>query len=186
MQEKENIINILKETRSAIKKSDGFKLKILSDRTNHVATINQDPDNIVIAVLVYSFGKILERDNYKRMAGWDFFIQEILNNLDKAIFSLKKNDLDSFRNSLGQMRNVINKVDGSLRDYINDVFYKAGVNRAFKYYEHGLSSQKTAELLGVSLWDLSSFIGQSNISEAKVSETVPVKERIQITEEFFK
>lgn len=186
MQEKENIIRILKETLVALKKGNSLKLKILSDQTNHTATIYQDSDNIIIAVLVYTIGKIVERENYRRMEGWDFFIESLTKNLKNAIRSLEKEDLEEFRNSLGQLRSSINKIEGSLRDYINDVFYKAGVNKAFKFYEHGLSSQRTAELLGVSLWDLNSYIGQSNISEAKVSESMPVKDRLKVAEDFFK
>lgn len=186
MQEKENVIHILKEAQLAIKKNDGLRLKHLSDRINHTATISQDPDNIILAVLIYSLGKIIERENYRRMKGWDFFIKTILKELEKASNFLKRDDIVSFRNCLGKMRNTINKIDGDLRNYINEVFQKAGINRAFKYYEHGLSSQRTADLLGISLWDLGSFIGQSNISEARVSQTIPIEKRIKIMEDFFK
>lgn len=186
MQEKENVIYILKEALAAVKRDDGLELKHLSDRTNHIATISQDPDNIILAVLIYSLGKIIGRENYRRMKGWNFFIKTILKELENAIRFLKEDDIVSFRNCLGKMRNTINEVEGDLKNYINEVFQKAGINRAFKYYEHGLSSQKTADLLGISLWDLSSFIGQSNISEAKVSQTIPVKQRIKIMEDFFK
>lgn len=186
MQEKENIVRILKQAINAIKKRDSFKLRNLSDQTNHSATIYQDPDNVIVAVLVYAMGKVIERENYRKMQGWDFFIENLLSNIKISIRKLEKNDLEGFRNSLGEIRNSINKIDGNLKDYIHDVFYKAEVNRAFKYYEHGISSQRTAELLGISLWDLSSYIGQSNISEAKVTETFPVEKRIKIMENFLK
>jgi hypothetical protein len=186
MQEKENIRRILKETAIALKKTDGFKLKILSDQTNHSATIYQDPDNIIVAVLVYALGKITERENYKKMKGWNTFIKNISANLNKLVKAIDKNNLEEFRNLLGEMRDSINKIEGNLKDYISDVFYKAEINRAFKLYEHGLSSQKTAQLLGISLWDLSSYIGQSTISEAKLSEPMPVKKRVEIMESFLK
>jgi hypothetical protein len=186
MHEKKNILKILKETEIAMRKKDGLRLKQLSDKTNHTATVYQDADNIILAVLVYSIGKIVERENYRSMDGWNFFVDNLTKNLKIARKALEKEDLESFRESLGQIRNSINKIDGSLKNYISDVFYKAEINRAFKYYEYGLSSQKTAELLGISLWDLSSYIGQSNISEARVSESIPVKERIETMEEFFK
>ena len=66
----------------------------------------------------------------------------------------------------------------------SDVF-EAEINKAFKIYEHGISSEKTAELLGVSLWDLSSYIGQSSISEAHISMSMPVKKRLKIAEDIF-
>jgi len=58
MEEADNIVRILEETQDAIEKEDSFKLKRLSDETIHAATIYQDPDNIIVAVLVYSLGKI--------------------------------------------------------------------------------------------------------------------------------
>jgi hypothetical protein len=186
MQEKENILIILKETLLALKKGDSLKIKNLSDKTNHTITVYQDPDNVIVAVLVYSIGKIVERENYRKMDGWTYLIDNINLNIKNSIKFLEKDNLDEFRNSLGKIRNSINAIEGSLKDYLNDVFYKAGVNKAFRFYEHGLSSQRTAELLGISLWDLNSYIGQSNIAEAKISESMPVKDRIKTAEEFFK
>ncbi len=185
MQEKENIVRILNETLIALKKKNSLRLKSLSDQTNHSATIYQDPDNIIVAVLVYTIGKVFERANYHRMDGWEPFIKSLIKNLKKAIDSLVNEDLEAFRNYFGQIRTSVNEIDGSLKDYINDVFYKAGINKAFKFYEHGLSSQRTAELLGISLWDLNAYIGQSNIAEAKVSESIPIRDRLKIAEEFF-
>ncbi len=186
MQEKENILRILKETILALKKGDSLRLKLLSDQTNHTVTIGQDSDNVIVAVLVYSLGKIIERESYKRMDGWPAFLESLVTNLKEAARFLEKGDIDQTRNCFGQIRNSVNNIDGNLRDYINDVFYKAGVNKAFRFYEHGLSSQRTAELLGVSVWDLNSYIGQSNIAEAKVSESMPIKKRVEIMEDFLK
>jgi hypothetical protein len=186
MQEVENVLRILKETEIAFDKKDAFALKNLSNQTVHTSTIFQDPDNIVVAVVVYVLGKIIERPNYSTMEGWPEFQEAIDKNIRTAIKSLESNDLEKFRTAIGKIRNASNKVDGHLKEYIQDVFYKAGVNKAFKMYEHGLSSERTAELLGVSLWDLASYIGQTTISESSITEAMSVKTRIKITEEFFR
>jgi len=44
-----------------LKAKDTLKLKQLSDQTNNTASRTQDSDNIAVAVIVYSLGKILER-----------------------------------------------------------------------------------------------------------------------------
>lgn len=185
MQEVDNVIRILKETEVAFQKKDAFGLKNLSNQTMHTSTVYQDSDNIIVAVLVYVLGKILERPNYARMDGWQEFQENISKNLRLTIKSLEANDLEKFRTYIGKVRNSSNKIDSNLKDYIQDVFYKAGINKAFKMYEHGLSSEKTAELLGVSLWDLASYIGQTSISESSISEVVPTKVRIKMAEDFF-
>lgn len=185
MQEVDNIIRILKETQKAIRSEDTGEIKNLSNQTIHSASITQDPDNVMVAVAVYVVGKILERENYRRMDGWDQVYKGITKNLDLAVKSLEKDDLETFRVALGELRQSANKVEGDLRRYIQDIFYKASVNKAFKIYEHGVSSESTAKLLGVSLWDLSSFIGQTSVNESHFNIAVPLKNRIKTAEEFF-
>lgn len=186
MKEVDNILRILKEARKFIQEENTNELKILSDQTIHTATISQDPDNIIVAVLVYSLGKVMERSHYRDMEGWDQFYSTAIKNLDHAIINLEKNDVDSARNHLGNIRNCLNKLSGNLKEYIKDVFRKAEINKAFRLYEHGLSSKQTAELLGVSLWDLSTYIGQSSINNSNISISLPVSKRIKIAEDVFR
>ncbi len=185
MEEADNVIRILRESVKAIKGGDANELKNLSNQTIHAATINQDADNIVIAVLIYALGKIFERDHYREMKGWDKFERIVLENLEDAIKNLEKNNLKGFRENIGTIRNIMNEIDSVLSMYIQDVFRKAEINKAFKIYEHGLSSAQTADLLGITLWELSSYIGQSTISEANVVESMPLKKRIKIAEDMF-
>lgn len=185
MKEVENVLRILRETKRFVEEGNAAELKSLSNHTIHSAAIYQDGDNIVVAVLVYSLGKVLEREHYRSMAGWDEFYEAVVKNLGMAIGALEKGDVKNARVYLGRIRNSLNEIDGDLGEYIKDVFKKAEINKAFKLYEHGLSSEATAELLGVSLWDMASYIGQSSISEAKVLVSMDVKKRVGIAEEMF-
>ncbi len=185
MQEVDNVLRIFKETRQAIFDKDSRKINQLSDQTIHTATIYQDPDNIIVAVLIYSIGKIVEREHYQKMLGWAEFNKNLIKNIDISIKYLEKKDIENFRIILGRIRNSINKISSNLRIYIQDVFRKAELNKALKLYAHGLSSEKTAQLLGVSLWDLSGYIGQSHLSEVKKDMGLPLKKRIKIAEDMF-
>jgi len=135
--------------------------------------------------LVYSIGKVMERDHYREMEGWKKFYGDVVKNLGEAADNLGKDDVDSARDNFGAIRHSLNEIEGDLGRYIKDVFRKAEINKAFKLYEHGLSSGATAELLGVSLWDLASYIGQSHIGDAKVAISMPERERVRIVEEVF-
>ncbi len=185
MKENENILRILKETKRFVEEDKANELKTLSNQTIHVATISQDADNVVVAVLVYSLGKVMEREHYRDMEGWDEFYQAVVKNLGEAAVKLEKDDVVGARKNLGMIRNSLNKLEGDLGRYIKDVFRKAEINKAFKLYEHGLSSEKTAKLLGVSLWDMASYIGQSHIGDAKVAVSMDVKKRVAIAEGMF-
>jgi len=180
-----NISRVLRSARKIISGGNYNKLTALSNETIHSATVNQNPLNIIVAVLIYSLSKILERENYRKMEGWREFENLLLKNLDLMIAAADKGDRENVILYAGEVRHILNTFSGNLGSYIKDIFRKAEINKAFKLYEHGLSVQKTAKLLGVSLWDLSSYIGQSKISEAKVSVSLPVKTRIQYVEEFF-
>jgi hypothetical protein len=185
MKEVDNILRILKETKQAMKDENPFEMKMLSNQTVHSATISQDGDNIIVAVLVYALSKVMQREHYRDMEGWNEFHSALIKNWDLAIHALEGDDPKNFRLAIGRIRNSLNKLSGDLRLYIKEVFRKAEINKAFKLYEHGLSSEQTAELLGVSLWDLASYMGQSSLSEAKVNESMPIRERLKIVEEIF-
>jgi hypothetical protein len=186
MEEVDNLIYVLTEAKDAVIKNDSHKLKVLSDQTIHSATIYQDTDSILVAVIIYSLGKITEREGYRNMEGWKEFYNTFIQNIDLSIESLKQKDVEKLVAHLGTIRNSINTISGNLSNYIRDVFYKAEINKAFKLYEHGLSAEKTADLLGISLWDLAGYIGQSTVSESHLNEALPIKERLEKAREIKK
>ena len=73
MQEKENILRIFQETKEAINKGDSAIIKNLSNQTINTASLTHDPDNIAVAVIVYSLSKIIEREDYRKLSGWNNF-----------------------------------------------------------------------------------------------------------------
>jgi hypothetical protein len=185
MEEVDNVLRILKEAKVFLTEDRPNQLKSLSNQTIHSAAVSQDADNVVVAVLIYSLAKVMERDRYRDMEGWDKFYGDAVLNLDEAVKNLQKKNVKGARENLGAIRQSLNEIDSDLGRYIKDVFRKAEINKAFKLYEHGLSSQATADLLGVSLWDMASYIGQSNIGDAKVGVCMPEKERVAIAEGVF-
>jgi hypothetical protein len=187
MQEKENILRILEEAKIALKEEDSFKLKELSDQTIHTASITQDSDNITTAVIIYSLSKLTERKKYQEFKGWNDFYRTIVSSIDNSINALKKNQDRKLQESLTLIRDAISKLSGNLKIYIQDVFRKAQINKASKIYEHGISMEQTAKLLGITLFDLASYAGQKpELSGAPWGQTLDVKQRIKIAEDMFK
>ena len=177
MEEKENILRILEETKVALKEKDTLKLKQLSDQTNNTASRTQDADNIAVAVIVYSLGKILER-------GYAENLSVVIKEIDNVIRSAKKGG-DLLNRNLKQLRAEIEKISPGMKKYIGDVFRKASINKASKIYGHGVSMENTAKLLGLSVWELANYVGQTGISEVPESKTLGVRERIKLVEEIF-
>ena len=185
MYEKENILSIFQETKVAILRGDPSRIKNLSNRTTNSASLTHDPDNIAAAVIIYSISKIIERTDYQKIPEWDKFYKSYLNSIDKIIEAIKKENYEAYRKEIRIMRSGISKFSGELEKSIQEVFRKASINKASKIYEHGISMEKTANLLGITLFELASYAGERGISDAPGKQNVDVRTRIKFAEEMF-
>jgi len=187
MQEKENILKILEGTKASIQKGDAATIKNLSNQTTNTAALTHDPDNIAIAVIIYSISKLFERQDYHLLPGWQEFNNKISKCIDNAINSIKNNDEANIKANVNCLRTSLTKVSGSLKKHIQDVFRKASINKASKIYEHGISMEKTASLLGITMFELASYAGQrEQFSEIPTLKGIDVKSRINLAMEMFK
>ena len=174
---------ILTKTLSAMKTGDVIEMRRLSNRTIHSASIYHDTDNIAIAVIIYALSKILEREKYQNYRSWDIFITECLTLLQEAITAIQKDEMDTFKDAIAGIKEAVDRLEGHLKDYIKDVFRKASINKASRIYEHGISMQQTAEMLGISVFELAEYAGRTGIADVDLSITKNIKERIRIAEE---
>jgi predicted transcriptional regulator len=72
-----------------------------------------------------------------------------------------------------------------MKPYIQEVLRKASINKASKIYEHGISLGQTAQLLGITQWELSEYSGQTNVSDNDYNKTLDIKKRAKMALEFF-
>jgi len=185
MQERENILRVFKETKEAVSRDDVAKIKNLSDQTTNTASLTHDPDNIASAVVIYSLSKILQREDYKKLPGWEKFYGTYIGAINKSIDSLERRNDEGFRQSIKEIRKAIGNLSGRLKEYIQDVFRSAEINKASRIYDHGISMEKTAGLLGVSMFELARYIGEKEASDVPESVTVSVRERVKFAMEMF-
>ncbi|MEM4152903.1 MAG: hypothetical protein QXK80_02180 [Candidatus Pacearchaeota archaeon] len=183
--ERKNILTILKNTHKALQTEDAVLLREMSDRTVHSASIYKDPDSVAIAVTVYVLSKIIERKDYKENKQWPSFFNKIIKDIDRATIHLEKNEIKEFRVAMHDIRRATSQLSGHLKNYIQDVFRKAQINKASRLYEHGISMAETAELLDITTWELAEYIGMTGISDVDLSITLPIKERINFTKKLF-
>lgn len=186
MEERENILYILRKAKAALSSHDVFLLKDLSNRTIHNASIYQDPDSISVAVIVYSLSKITERSKYTFYKDWPMFIKAVNKSLDDSARGLENDDTKSFRKGLSEIRSLVGKVSGNFRKAIEDVFRRASINKASRIYEHGISMEQTASILGITLFELSDYAGKTGIPDVPLSITLSIEKRFNIAWEFLK
>ena len=187
MQEKENILSILEETKKSIQSKNTGYIRSLSDKTTNTASLTHDPDNIAIAVIVYSLSKLLEKEGYSKLTGWKNFYGKFLRCIDHVIDAIKRNNEKMITTELNSLRQSIMNISGSLKNQIQDIFRKASINKASKIYEHGISMEKTAKLLGISMYELASYAGQKGetSSSTNAAKGVDIKSRLKTVMEIF-
>lgn len=186
MEERSHILNILIKVREALLKQDYFKIKSLSNHVIHHSSIHQDPDIISIAVLIYALSKLIERESYKTEKNWSKFYNNYCKNINDMIQALEEEDEEKFHEEVVESRQLIQGLSGKLKIFINDVFTRAKINKASRIYEHGISMEKTAKLLGISLWELVEYTGKTGIGDVNLGITMPIKDRIKLAEEIFR
>ena len=185
MQEADNVLRILKETRSALEKNDTFNLRSLSNQTINTASLTQDPDNIAVAVIVYSLSKIMERLDYRQLPGWKKFYKNTLLYLDKSIQDIENKDYAKFREDFRSIRGSVENLSGKLIKYVKEVLRNAEINKASRIYEHGISMEQTARLLGISQYELAEHAGKTGIPDVPENRTRDTKSRIKLAMEMF-
>lgn len=186
MRENENVLRIIKETLESVKNKNYSEIKSLSNQTINTASFTQDPDNIMVAVVVYSLYKIFEREDYQKYPGWKVFYDTTIQSLNHSIKDIEIGDFYHFRKDFERIRNVIKKVSGKFKKYIEEVFRNARISKASRIYEHGISMEQTAKLLGITLFELAEYAGQTGIPDVLESKTITESSRIKLAMDFFK
>lgn len=184
MEERDNLIRILRETLKAIDSEDTKKLKQLSDQTIHSASTGKE-NSLILAIVNYSIGKILSRQDYRTLKGWNSFNKIIRNSIKVSINDLENDNEKKFRQDLSMIKKAINKISGKFKRYVKEVFEKAEINKASRIHEHGVSLEKTAKMFGITMFDLQNYSGQTGISEVGLNNTIGIKSRVNFLEDIF-
>ncbi|OIO43179.1 hypothetical protein AUJ63_00875 [Candidatus Pacearchaeota archaeon CG1_02_35_32] len=185
MIERLHVIKLLKQAKKAALDQDVLELKSLSDQTIHSVSIYQDEDNMLAAIFIYALAKLIERK--EKYSGDDFakYLKLFLHAIDNSISCIDKDFCEEFKGYISSMLRESEKLPGEFKEDVKFVFRKARINKASKVYEHGISMEKTAKLLGISQWELAEYVGPMGASEYPQSRTLDVKKRVKRAMEFF-
>lgn len=175
---REDILNTLQDVIRAIKDQDFVKLRELSNHTIHDASIFQEDDPLALAVLVYALSKV-----YQRCVERNKTCPVVLPALERAREVLSQDDEDSYRTVIKNLLREIGEMDTQMKLYIQEVIENARIKKGSKIHEHGISIARTAEILGVSQWELQSYIGQQH--EENHYDGVRIEDRIKFTRNMF-
>ncbi len=153
---------LVSEVLKAVEDEDVLRLAELSDHTIHNASIFQDADSLKFAVVVYALSKSFTRTRGKDR---DAFLSE----LRSAKSHLGAKDVAGYRAAMKKVLDHIADRDKKLRPYVMHVLEEAQIKKGSRLYEHGLSMGQTAELMGVTQWELMNYVGKTSIADSTES-----------------
>lgn len=178
---KEDIISIINQSIEILRtkeSSDYIALSELSNHTIHDASIYQDEDSVSIAVAIYAIAKIAQRcietnTDYPNFAPL----------MKSAGNSLVQDDFVGYRAAIKSLFNMISSADKGIKLYVQEVLDKARLKKGSKIAEHGLSIARTAEMMGLSQWEMMDYIGKTAV---EAPEGLSVDERFSIAMRLFR
>ena len=153
------------------------ELKELSNHTIHNASVFQDDCSVSVAVVVYALSKIIERSPEK------LNYNKFLKILEKARKSVANNEDYNFSLSIKALFFEISRIDNRLKGYMQEVINEAQVKKGCKLCEHGLSTARASQIMGVSQWELMKYLGNTNLNEH--SAGIDVKTRVKFARGLF-
>ena len=173
---KADILAILAEIEHAIDVHDISRLKPISNHTIHNASIFQDNDSVMMAIITYSLYKVLNLQALSTTV-----VRQHLKSMQDA---LAESNLPRYNHETKKMLALISKADSKMKLYIDHVIEQAEVKKGSKLYEHGISASTAASIMGISVWELMNYIGKTGISE-NFPSSIPVKKRLEHARSLF-
>ena len=155
-----SLLNSVIKILESEEEKDLFELSELSNHLTHSASIFQDEDSISTALMVYSIYKIFSRGEEKAK-----IYSKITPVIKQVKFALEKNDDEEFRKKVRNIFKMILEIDSRISIYLEELLDKAKLKRGAEIYRHGISIARVAEIIGISIWDLSSYVGKTNLPE---------------------
>ncbi|MBN2457744.1 hypothetical protein JXB31_01275, partial [Candidatus Woesearchaeota archaeon] len=173
---KADIIGVLDSALGLLEKKDSSELSELSNHTIHNASIFQDKDSVTIAVVIYALSKVIDRMGRIE--------QDVFDYINKAIASLKSDDLQAYESSIKDIVDAVSSVDKKMNLYVQHIIDQAGIKKGSRLYGHGISVAQTAEVFNISQWELMKYLGQTNIPE-EFADEVDITTRLGFARKIF-
>ena len=176
-----DILKVLYSSLELLEKKDFAKLKLLSDRVIHNASIYQDENSIEVATMIYSLSKILEKEKIKKLHPKEYnklFVSS-RENIKQMITFAENLNFKEFEKKLKATLKAIHVLDESYGDYIEWAITHAKTKKARNIYEHGVSLGRVSELLGVPEWEVMRYAAETKFFEREELKTLTPSKRLE-------
>tara|TARA_Y100000034_G_scaffold39094_2_gene48172 strand:- start:8390 stop:8947 length:558 start_codon:yes stop_codon:yes gene_type:complete len=180
---KRDVLEVLEEVIEILRvkeEKDVFELKQLSNYTTKDSLVFQDEDSISIGILIYALYKLV-----MRCYADDTIYKNLMAGLMNARDHLRKDHFVGYRKEIKKLFKLLSSIDKKLKLYVQEVIDQAKLKKGFKLFEGGVSASKAADLMGVSKWELMSYIGNTQVFDREKIST-DIRKRLAFTRSLFK
>ena len=173
---KNDLQSIIQNTIRKVEKEDTFALADISDHTIHNASIFQDKESLTIAVIIYALSKLGDKLRLIK--------RELIPQLRQSLQYLKATNFKAYDKTIEKVVRTISRIDKKMNLYIQHIINRPEIKKGSKIYDHGISLGQTADILGLSQWELMNYIGKTKLSD-KFDDQINVLERINFARSLF-
>ena len=144
----------------------------LSDRCIHCASIFQDPASLQVAVALYASAKIHQRlhDDVQKQAQVE---RQLATLFESGLVALQRQDEELFLKTMKKVMDLIRTVDSNIKLFVDEVLEKARLTKGARIFRHGISVQRVADILGISSWELQTYLGKTQIIDEETQREDP-------------
>ncbi len=182
---RQDILSVLKKVQPMLTEENANQLKFLSNETIHNAGIYQNTDSISISVIIFSLSEIFNRPRLTDSPQLLKFKENISNDLFIARSQLEKNFIDEYKKIIKKIFARISSFENKFGMYITQVLEHSRIKRGGRIYEHGFSAGRAADLLGITKWELMSYLGETKLGDIDFSTKIKIKQRLADTRRLF-
>lgn len=174
-----DIFKVLKETKEALEAESYEKVQDLSNHVIHNASIYQDKLSLKTAVFIYSLGKVLGLEKFRREEEFSEFMDDIKGKLEEMIRLLKEEKREEFSELLKESIGDVSELDKAFGTHLKKIIIGSKVKKASKIYEHGISLGRVAEILGLTEFELMDYIGPTKVHDLSFFKVDKLKEKYE-------
>ncbi len=185
-QVKKDINQVLQDAIKSIKSESYTDLHSISDHLVHSMTVYQEQTTLDCSIVIYSLSKIFEKEKYVHHEFMPDFKYRVIDSLKLASQSILKQDMQSYRQAMNQLKNIIKKFDQKMHLFEKPILEFARIQKASKLIEHGLSAGRVAEYVGIPEWELTRYVGHTAAPEISPAEPTSNKSRVELVKRLFK
>ena len=179
-----DILAVLTQSVSAIKRQDADGLAELSNQVTHSIFIFEDEIALETTITLYSLSKIIARNETNPVKNWDKHVIKITDILVEAKNACEEREDTVCLTKLDEIIKYICTIEDKMNLYIEAILKEVQIKKGAKLYEHGYSMGRVADILGISQWELMSYVGKTKSSD-EIPKTRLVDARLRAAKRLF-